>query len=376
MEKVAPILITGAQGFLGKNLVATLKGIGYTNLLLVDRLTPKDELASYVKIAQFIFHFAGVNRPINEAEFIEGNVDTIAELLSLMERYQSRAPLVVSSSIQALNDNPYGRSKKAGEDLILAFAKKHHHPVYIYRFSNIFGKWSRPNYNSVVATFCHQISRNLPIKINDENAKISLIYVDDVVKEMLGCITGTVTTIDGILRVLPEYEITVGELAKMIRNFHESRTTLKLQNQTDLLTKKLYATYLSYLDEQQFLYDLTMHADPRGSFTEMLKTSNEGQISVNISKPGITKGNHYHHTKNEKFIVVSGEGLIRFRKVDSLNIIEYRVSGKKIQVVDIPPGYAHSIVNVGQEELVTVMWASELFDPKNPDTYPMEVEIK
>jgi UDP-2-acetamido-2,6-beta-L-arabino-hexul-4-ose reductase len=376
MEKIAPILITGAQGFLGKNLVATLQGLGYSNLLLVDKETPKSVIENYVKIAQFIFHFAGVNRPLKVEEFTEGNVDTISDLLGFMSRHHSKAPLVVSSSIQALNDNPYGRSKKAGEDLVLAYAKAHQHPVYIYRFSNIFGKWSRPNYNSVVATFCHNIARNIPINIHDETAKISLIYVDDVIKEMIACMDGQVTTIDGILRVLPEYEMTVGELAKTLTGFHQSRNTLQLQNQTDLLTKKLYATYLSYLDEQQFIYDLTMHEDHRGSFTEILKTANEGQISVNISKPGITKGNHYHHTKNEKFIVVSGEGLIRFRKVDCDQIIEYRVSGKKIQVVDIPPGYAHSIVNIGNDDLVTVMWASEWFDPKNPDTYPMEVEKK
>ncbi|MGA0097624.1 MAG: NAD-dependent epimerase/dehydratase family protein, partial [Bacilli bacterium] len=359
-----------------KNLVATLRGLGYQRLLLVDRDTPKQDYRAYVKEAKFIFHFAGVNRPLDPQEFIEGNVDTVSELISWLKADQSKAPIVLSSSIQALADNPYGRSKKAGEDLMIQYGQQTGNQVLLYRFTNIFGKWSRPNYNSVVATFCHNIARNLPIKINDEHAKISLIYVDDVIKEMVGCLQGKVTTVDGILRVLPEYEITVGQLAKLIQSFASSRKNLSLANQQDPLTKKLYATYLSYLDEKEFLYDLTMHEDVRGSFTEMLKTKEEGQVSVNISKPGITKGNHYHHTKNEKFIVVSGEGLIRFRKVDSRNIIEYRVSGHKIQVVDIPPGYAHSIVNIGQTDLVTIMWASEIFDPLNPDTYPMEVEIK
>jgi UDP-2-acetamido-2,6-beta-L-arabino-hexul-4-ose reductase len=376
MEKINPILITGAQGFLGKNLTVTLQALGYQQLLLVDKDTPKTTYEQYVKQAKFIFHFAGVNRPLKVEEFIEGNVDTISELLGWMKQSTHQAPLVVSSSIQALADNPYGRSKKAGEDLVLNYAQSQRHPIFIYRFSNVFGKWSRPNYNSVVATFCYNISRGLPIKINDPQAKISLIYIDDVIKEMVSCLEGNVTTIDGILRVLPEYEITVGELANTLMRFKASRQDLHLENQTDPLTKKLYATYLSYLEETQFLYDLTMHEDHRGSFTELIKTANEGQISVNVSKPGITKGNHYHHTKNEKFIVVAGEALIRFRKVDTDKVIEYRVSGKKLQVIDIPPGYVHSIVNIGTNELVTIMWASEIFDPKNPDTYPMEVESK
>lgn len=376
MEKINPILITGAQGFLGKNLTVTLQALGYQQLLLVDKDTPKTTYEQYVKQAKFIFHFAGVNRPLKVEEFFEGNVDTISELLGWMKQSTHQAPLVVSSSIQALADNPYGRSKKAGEDLVLNYAQSQRHPIFIYRFSNVFGKWSRPNYNSVVATFCYNISRGLPIKINDPQAKISLIYIDDVIKEMVSCLEGNVTTIDGILRLLPEYEITVGELANTLMRFKASRQDLHLENQTDPLTKKLYATYLSYLEETQFLYDLTMHEDHRGSFTELIKTANEGQISVNVCKPGITKGNHYHHTKNEKFIVVAGEALIRFRKVDTDKVIEYRVSGKKLQVIDIPPGYVHSIVNIGTTELVTIMWASEIFDPKNPDTYPMEVESK
>ncbi len=374
MEKIASILITGSKGFLAKNLIARLIGLGFSNLLLVDRETPKSTYETYVKKAQFIFHFAGVNRPEDPKDFMVGNAESLTELISFLEKNKSKAPLVVSSSIQAMNNNPYGLSKKAGEDLLLAFATKHKHPVYIYRFTNIFGKWAKPNYNSVVATFCHNISRDLPIKINDENSKISLIYIDDVVDEMLRCMKGKVTTMDGILRVLPEYEITVGQLATILQRFKSSRTSLTLENQHDPITKKLYATYLSYLQEHAFVYDLKMNVDHRGSFTELLKTSKEGQVSVNISKPGITKGNHYHHTKNEKFIVVSGTGLIKFRLVNSKEVIEYHVSGQKLQVIDIPPGYIHNITNVGKDDLVTIMWASELFDKQNPDTYPMEVE--
>ena len=376
MEKIAPILITGAQGFLAKNFIARLVGLGYSNLLLVDKTTPKSTYEAYVKQAQFIYHFAGVNRPQDPKEFTVGNTDSVAELVGYLKKFNSKTPLVISSSTQAMNNNPYGLSKKAGEDLVLSFATKHSHPIFIYRLTNIFGKWAKPNYNSVVATFCNNISRDLPIKINDEHAKISLVYIDDVVDEMLRCLEGKVTTLDGILRVLPEYELTVGQLASMIQRFKNSRTNLHLENQQDPLTKKLYATYLSYLQEQAFIYDLKMNVDARGSFTEMFKTSQEGQISVNISKPGITKGNHYHHTKNEKFIVVSGTGSIKFRRVDSNEVIEYRVDGEKLQVIDIPPGYVHNITNIGANDLVTVMWASELFDKQNPDTYPMEVERK
>ncbi len=376
MEKITPILITGANGFIGRNLSATLKGLGYQRLLLIDKDTSDEMYKSYVKEAKFIFHFAGINRPTDPKEFIEGNVDSISKLIEMVKSTKSKAPIVVSSSIQALADNPYGKSKKAGEDLLLEFSKRQHHPIFIYRFTNVFGKWSRPNYNSVVATFCYNISRGLPIKINDENAKIALVYIDDVVAEMIRCLEGKTETIDGILRVLPEYEVTVGQLAKTIQGFAVSRTTLVLANQHDIFQKKLYATYLSYLDETQFSYEVKSHQDQRGSFTELFKTFEQGQISVNISKPGITKGNHYHHTKNEKFIVVSGDALIRFRKVDDTKIIEYRVSGQKIQVIDIPPGYTHSIVNVGKQDLVTIMWASEIFDPLNPDTYPMEVDSK
>jgi UDP-2-acetamido-2,6-beta-L-arabino-hexul-4-ose reductase len=376
MEKIDPILITGSQGFLAKNLIARLIGLGFSNLLLVDRLTSKKTLEEYVLKAKFIFHFAGVNRPQDPKEFAVGNTDFIHELIQLIQKSKSKAPVVVSSSTQAMMNNPYGLSKKAGEDLLLTFSIKNNHAVFIYRLTNVFGKWSKPNYNSVVATFCHNISRDIPIKINDPQSIISLVYIDDVIDEMIRCLDGKVTTVDGILRVLPEYEISVGELATTIQRFKDSRNNLSLENQHNPLIKKLYATYLSFLEENSFIYDLKMNVDLRGSFTEMFKTSQEGQISVNISKPGIMKGNHYHHTKNEKFIVVSGNGVIKFRRVNANEVISYQVSGDKLQVIDIPPGYVHNITNTGNTDLVTIMWASEIFDKQNPDTYPMEVELK
>lgn len=373
MEKINPILISGASGFLGTNLVTRLKALGYQNLLLVNRDTNGDTYKSYIEKASFIFHLAGVNRPNQVEEFTQGNINLVEQLVQWHRQIKSKAPIVLSSSTQAISDNPYGKSKKAGEDVLLAYANERKIPIYIYRLTNIFGKWSKPNYNSVVATFCHNVSRDLPIIIHDALAKISLVYIDDVVDELIACLEGRVTTIDHLLRVLPEYDISVGDLANLIRQFKESRGSLMIQNQHHDLSRKLYATYLSYLDPANFQYDLKMNIDNRGSFTELLKTPEYGQVSINISKPGITKGNHYHNTKNEKFIVVNGHGLIRFRKVGSKDVIEYPVDGNHIKVVDIPPGYIHSITNVGQVDLVTVMWASEVFDPQHPDTYPEEV---
>lgn len=376
MEKIAKIVITGYQGFIGKNLFVRLHSMGYTNLVGIGRDTTKSQLEDAVNGADWIIHLAGINRPKEVEEFQKGNADFTVLLVSLLEKTRSKASLIVSSTIQAEANHPYGFSKKAAEDVLLAFHKKHNNPVFIYRLVNVFGKWSKPNYNSVVATFCHNVSRQLPLTIHDPLAKVRLVYIDDVIDEFLRCINGNVHTVDQILRVLPEYEITVGDLAERLSLFESNRLGLKLEQQSDPFTKKLYATYLSFLDESHFSYPLTMHRDHRGSFTEMIKTAHEGQISVNISKPGITKGNHYHHTKNEKFIVVSGKASIKFRQVNSDQIIEKVVSGDSIEVVDIPPGYAHSITNLLDTDLVTIMWASEVFDPDHPDTYPMEVEKK
>lgn len=367
------ILVTGAKGFVGKNLIAELRNRGYKDIFEYSRDTDKSLLDKYTKECEFVFHLAGVNRPKDQKEFMEGNFGFTSELLDLLKKHDNKAPVLITSSIQAERDNPYGKSKKAAEDLLFTYAKDTEAKVLVYRLANLFGKWSRPNYNSVVSTFCYNIARDLDIQINDPEVELELCYIDDVVKEFIKAMEGN-HTVEGKFCVVPvTHKIKLGKLAELIQSFKESRNDLSIPNMNDPLTKKLYSTYLSYLPEDSFSYELKMNVDDRGSFTEFIRTPERGQVSVNISKPGITKGNHWHHTKNEKFLVVSGEGLIRFRKIDSDEIIEYRVSGEKLEVVDIPTGYTHSIVNVGDIDMVTIMWANECFDPENPDTYYLEV---
>ncbi len=367
------ILVTGANGFIGKNLIAELNNIGVSQIFEFTRDTDPTLLETYIEASDFVFHLAGVNRPQHAHEFMEGNYEFTSRLLELLKKSRKQAPIVTTSSIQAELDNPYGRSKKAMEDLVFDYERETGAKVYVYRLPNVFGKWSKPNYNSVVATYCYQIARNQEIQIHDPNARLTLCYIDDVLEEFLQALSGTPTA-EGDFYVVPTtYTTTVSELANQITSFKNSRMNLNVENMQEGLTKKLYSTYLNFLPEDQFAYDLKMNVDSRGSFTEFLRTPDRGQVSINISKPGIEKGNHWHHTKNEKFLVVSGEGLIRFRKLDSDDIIEYRVNGEKLQVVDIPTGYTHSIVNVGNTDLVTVMWVNECFDPVKPDTYYLEV---
>ncbi|MGE8204707.1 capsular polysaccharide biosynthesis protein CapF [Heyndrickxia sp. NPDC080065] len=367
------ILVTGANGFVGKNLVAELRNNGYNNIFEFTRESDPSLLGKYTKECDFVFHLAGVNRPKNENEFMEGNFGFTSKLLELLKKHGNKAPILITSSIQAVKDNPYGKSKKAGEELLFNYYEETDVKVYVYRLPNLFGKWSKPNYNTVVATYCHNIARGLDIQINNPDVEINFSYIDDVLEEFLKALEGN-PTIQGDYCVVPiTHHIKLGKLANLIKSFKESRHNLNIANMEDPLTKKLYSTYLSFLPEDEFSYDLKMNSDERGSFTEFIRTPERGQVSINISKPGITKGNHWHHTKNEKFLVVSGEGLIRFRKIDSEDIIEYRVSGDKLQVIDIPAGYTHSIVNIGESDLVTVMWANECFDPDKPDTYFLEV---
>jgi UDP-2-acetamido-2,6-beta-L-arabino-hexul-4-ose reductase len=367
------ILVTGAKGFVGKNLIAELKNKGYSNIFEYTKETDPLLLEKYTKECDFVFHLAGVNRPKDENEFMEGNFGLTSQLLELLKKHGNKAPVLLTSSIQAEKDNPYGRSKKAGEDLLFNYYYETDAKVYVYRLPNLFGKWSKPNYNTVVATFCHNIAKGLDIQINNSDLELNLCYIDDVLEEFFRALKGKPTMHEDYCVVPVTYNIKLGELADLIKSFKESRANLSIPNMEDALTKKLYSTYLSFLPENQFSYNLKMNSDHRGSFTEFMRTPERGQVSVNVSKPGITKGNHWHHTKNEKFLVVSGEGLIRFRKIDSEEIIEYRVSGQKLQVVDIPTGYTHSIVNVGETDLVTIMWANECFDPEKPDTYFVEV---
>ncbi len=370
-----PILITGYAGFVGKNLVAELKNQGYENLLLFERGDTPETLAHYAAQASFVIHLAGINRPKDPSEFYSGNAGLTDVLLAELEKAANKAPVLVTSSVQAVLDNDYGKSKKQAEDAIFAHGDKMGSPVYVFRMEGVFGKWCRPNYNSVVATFCHNIARDLPIQVRDPAFELPLVYIDDVVRCILDALDGKVQKdAEGICRIHPVHSVTLGRLAELLYSFKESRQSLAVPALSpDSFEKKLYSTYLSYLPTDAFKYPLTMHTDERGSFTEFLRSPERGQVSVNISKPGIVKGNHWHHTKNEKFLVVKGQGLIRLRRIDSQEVLEYPVSGDKLEVVDIPVGYTHSIENVGSEDMITVMWANEAFDPDHPDTYFLKV---
>lgn len=378
------ILITGAKGFVGKNLVEALKNVrdgkdktrGISpdiNIFEYDVDTDSTLLDEYCRKADFVYNLAGVNRPETEAEFMEGNFGFASTLLEKLKKHENTCPVMISSSTQAALDNPYGRSKKAGEDLFFEYGQITGAKVLVYRFPNVFGKWCRPNYNSAVATFCNNIAHNLPITVNDRNHMMTLVYIDDVVDELIRGLKCEETRDGDYCNVSVSYQITLGEIVDLLYSFKESRNDKSVPDVNNGFTNKLYATYLSYLPETEFSYPLVMNCDTRGSFTEILRTDNRGQFSVNISKPGITKGNHWHNTKNEKFVVVSGKGVIRFRKIGETKVHEYFVSGDKIEVVDIPTGYTHNIENLGDTDMVTFMWANECFNPDKPDTYYEEV---
>ena len=389
LTKDSPILITGAGGFVGKNLVAELSARGYSALLCFEKEDTPDTLDEYCRKAAFVVHLAGVNRPKDPSEFYAGNSGLTDLLLSDLEAAGNACPVLVTSSVQAALDNDYGKSKLQAEEAIFAHGQRTGAPVYVFRMEGVFGKWCRPNYNSVVATFCHNVARGLPIQVRDPDFALPLVYIDDVVTCILDAMEKgeAVRDGEGRCRIHPVHTVTLGQLAGTIQNFAKARggaaaralgtdglpTLAVPELAAGSFEKKLYSTYLSYLPTDEFAYDLNMHCDARGSFTEFLRTPERGQVSVNISKPGIVKGNHWHHTKNEKFLVVKGEGIIRFRQIFSDEVIEYRVSGDKLQVVDIPCGYTHNIENVGEGDMVTVMWANEAFDPSHPDTYAMQV---
>jgi UDP-2-acetamido-2,6-beta-L-arabino-hexul-4-ose reductase len=381
------LLITGAKGFIGKNLISELNNIKEgkakipefsTDLYVLeyDLGTDPSLLDVYCKEADFVFHLAGVNRPKEQSEFMEGNFGFTSILLNTLKKYNNHCPVMLSSSIQAELDNPYGHSKKAGEDLLFEYSRETGAQVFIYRFPNVFGKWCRPNYNSAIATFCHHIAHNQPIQVNDRSVPMTLVYIDDVVSELISALVGALNKDGDYCKVAIEHRITLGEIVDLIYSFKESRINLQVPDLSDAFTKKLYSTYLSYLPTEDFSYSLKMNIDSRGSFTEFLKSPDRGQVSINISKPVITKGQHWHHTKNEKFLVVSGKGVIRFRKIDDDQINEYFVSGEKLEVVDIPVGYTHNIENLGDTDMVTVMWVNEIFNPEQPDTFYLPVENK
>jgi len=367
------ILVTGAKGFVGKNLIAELRNRGYVDILECDIETSSATLDEYTQQCEFVYHLAGVNRPIDEKEFMEGNFGFTSELLERLKKHHNKAHVIITSSIQAKFDNPYGISKRAGEDLMFSYKKETGAKVLVYRLPNVFGKWCRPNYNSAVATFCNNIANGLPIQVNDPTVVMNLVYIDDVVHEFINALEGQENKKDSFHYVETEYTIQLGKIVDLISSFKASRESKNIPDMSDDFTKKLYSTYLSYLKKNEFSYPLKMNIDHRGSFTEFIKTADRGQVSINISKPRITKGNHWHHTKNEKFLVVSGAGIIKFRKIDSDEIIEYHVSGEVLEAVDIPTGYTHNIINTGDTDMVTVMWANEAFDPEKPDTYYLEV---
>lgn len=392
------ILVTGAQGFVGRNLCEALKcirdGKDKTRSIVINEIyeydinTPEEYLDLYVSKADFVFNLAGVNRPKDEKEFMEGNYGFANKLLDSLKKHQNKCPVMISSSVQATlvgryANSDYGKSKLAGEELMFEYGKETGAKVLVYRFPNLFGKWCRPNYNSAVATFSHNIANDLPIQVNDRSVMLELLYIDDLIDEMLNALEGKEShcNYDGVDAVLDQngrycvakntHKVTLGEIVDLLYEFKNQPKTLVLPEiPKNSFAKKLYSTYLSYLPRESVSFPLKMNVDARGSFTELIKTKNSGQVSVNISKPGITKGQHWHHTKWEFFIVVSGHGLIQMRKIGSDEVLNFEVSGEKIEAIHMLPGYTHNIINLSEtEDLVTVMYANEEFDPSKPDTF-------
>ena len=381
------ILVTGAQGFVGKNLVESLKNIKDNkdrtrpNLVIeeiyeYDRETEANLLDEYCSKCDFVFNLAGVNRPQDPKEFMEGNFGFASILLDTLKRHNNKCPIMLSSSIQAALDNDYGKSKLEGEKLFFNYAKENKVRVLVYRFPNLFGKWCKPNYNSVIATWCYNYANDLEIKVNDPAVELELCYIDDVIKEMLDALENKENKKDDYCYVPITHKVTLGRIVEILDSFKSQPSTLIVPEiPNNSFEKKLYSTYLSYLPKEKVKFALNSNIDERGSFTELLKTENNGQFSVNISKPGITKGQHWHHSKWEFFIVVKGHALIQMRKIGTDEVMEYDVSGDKIEAVHMLPGYTHNIINLSDtDDLITLMWANELFDKEHPDTYGEEVE--
>lgn len=364
------VLVTGAKGFMGKNLIERLNKLDDVKVREFDIQDSEEDLRTYLKEAQLIFHLAGVNRPENAEEFKKGNVLFTKKIVELLQELNQFIPIVFSSSIQASLNNPYGISKKEAENILVKYSKKNHTKIYIYRLPNVFGKWSRPNYNSVVATFCHNISHGLDIEISDEEKELELAYIDDVVKEFISLLHREKNDVEKRYhKISKTYKITLGELAKKIYEFKDIRKTLLIPNFKDDFTQCLYATYLSFLDKEDFSYQLETKEDQRGFLVEILKSPYFGQIFLSKSREGVIRGNHYHNTKVEKFCVIKGQAAIKLRKIFDDEVITYNMSGDKIEIIDIPPGYTHSIENRSKEDLIVLFWADQIFDPKDSDTY-------
>lgn len=367
------VLVTGANGFVGKNLRSFLSLNKEVEVYCYDINSTQEELDRYTKECEFVYHLAGVNRPQDPKEFMEGNYGFTSVLLNKLKEHNNKAPIMISSSIQAELDNDYGKSKKAGEDLIFEYGKANGVKVYVYRFPNLFGKWCRPNYNSVIATFCNNVAHNEAITVNDESKELTLAYIDDVCEEIAKCLDNNPTK-NGDYCVVPvTYTRSLGYIANLVKSFKANDSGIMVPSTGDEFTKKLYATYISYVPLNEMVVDLTEHRDNRGVFCELIRTKECGQVSVSTTNPGIVRGGHYHHTKMERFIVIKGKAEIEFEHVLTHEKIKFNVSGEKLQYVTIPVGYQHRINNIGDSELVLILWANELFDENKSDTYVMEV---
>ena len=368
------VLVTGANGFIGKNLIAHLQEKDDIEILKFDIDTPFQLIEDNIDSINFIYHLAGVNRPKDNSEFFKGNTDLTKRILDLIIERKKSIPFLITSSIQAVRDNDYGKSKKLAEDEVLKYGVNN--PVYVYRLNNVFGKWCRPNYNSVVATFCNNIANNLDISISDENAELDLIYIDDIVEEFIKILYTKKPSniVENICYIKPTYKIKLGDLAKKIKSFKESMNSLYVPNTGDEFTKKLYSTYISYVPMERMVIDAVKNVDERGSFTELIKTDTAGQMSISFSKPGIIRGNHYHHTKIERFILVKGHAKITFTNIITKESYQFEVDDKNIKEVTIPVGYTHNIENIGNDEMILIIWCNENFNKDRPDTFYKELD--
>jgi UDP-2-acetamido-2,6-beta-L-arabino-hexul-4-ose reductase len=366
------ILVTGAAGFIGQNLCVFLQEAGFDNIEKITLDDSAESIAHKVKTADFIYHLAGINRPKNDDEFKKGNTDLTQQIINTLVEAERKTPIVLTSSIQAELDNPYGTSKAGAEQAVAAYQQKTGATAYIYRLPNVFGKWCRPNYNSAVATFCYNTINELPITINNPDASLNLVYIDDVCQSFISLLTAPEKT-EQYNTVEPVYQTTVGEVASLLAEFKESRDSLISEKVGDGFVRALYSTYISYLAPEQFAYFVTRHSDERGTFVEMLKTKDSGQFSFFTAHPGITRGGHYHHTKTEKFLVINGKASFKFRHISTGESYELIVDGEESRIVETAPGWSHDITNIGENELVVMLWANEIFDREKPDTVNFKV---
>ena len=369
------VLVTGSKGFIGKNLIERLSRVDGLTVIGFDKGDSVENLSLVIKEIDFVFHLAGVNRSESVEEFYVGNTDLLKDIIAGIENSNCKIPILLSSSTQVEQDNDYGKSKTRAEMALATYAQNNDVPVFIYRLSNVFGKWCRPNYNSVVATWCYNLTRDLPIQVNDEAVVLDLVYIDDVVESFTSHLAfeDHALTDDHHYEIGTIYERSLAEISGLLRAFKDGRESLFVSEVGSGFERALYATYLSYYPIDQFSYDLTGHSDDRGTFYEILKTLGSGQFSISTTKPGITRGDHYHNTKNERFLVIKGEALIKLRQIHDEQIVTYEVSDKKMEVVEMIPGYTHNITNVGDSEMMFLIWANETYDPDHPDTYYLEV---